>query len=78
MTFIFILYFLSILNVKHVISFVGAENASIGDAISISKLKHMEFHQGQDTTYKRSSPIPQLRCIKGCEYEVGMPSDITS
>lgn len=48
---------------------VFAEYASFGDAMHMSKLGQMKFHQGQDTTYKRSSPIPQLRCVKGCEFE---------
>lgn len=61
------------LDVAHVIPSVGAEYAPFDDAVPMSKLGQMQFHRGQDTTYKRSSPIPQLRCVKGCEFEPGMP-----
>ncbi|KAG0609739.1 hypothetical protein M758_7G010500 [Ceratodon purpureus] len=58
-----------LVDVAHVIPSVGAEYAPFGDAVPLSKLGQMQFHRGQDTTYKRSSPIPQLRCVKGCEFE---------
>ena len=55
------------------IPLVGAEYAPFADSVPMSKLGQMQFHRGQDTTYKRSSPIPQLRCVKGCEFEPGRP-----
>jgi hypothetical protein len=32
----------------------------------------VQFHKGQQTSYKRSWPIPQLQCKEGCDsYEPG-------
>ncbi|XP_024357519.1 uncharacterized protein [Physcomitrium patens] len=36
----------------------------------VNQMKKMEFHKGLNTSYKRAEPIPQLRCLEGCDnYE---------
>ncbi|KAI5077137.1 hypothetical protein GOP47_0006961 [Adiantum capillus-veneris] len=32
-------------------------------------LKSLTFVKGKDTTHRRSSAVPQLICVKGCEFE---------
>ena len=49
-----------------------AEYAPHGRAIPVENVKTLHFHKGKDTTYRRSSPMPQLRCLKGCEFEPGI------
>ena len=43
-----------------------------GKSMLFKKDQMLVFHKGRDTTYKRSSPIPQLRCMRGCEFEPGI------
>nr|PNR32624.1 hypothetical protein PHYPA_024566 [Physcomitrium patens] len=39
----------------------------------VNQMKKMEFHKGLNTSYKRAEPIPQLRCLEGCDnYEPSM------
>lgn len=42
-----------------------------GNPVRLASISSLTFVKGHDTTHRRSSPIPQLLCLKGCDYEPG-------
>lgn len=51
---------------------VTAQYTPHGRPVHLDSVNALFFYRHRDTTYRRSSPIPQIRCLRGCEYEPGM------